>query len=165
ALAVKAEDVLVGAPVRNDLLALLGLLDGADLITQPGRLLKALRRRGRVHAGAQRGRHLAAAPLEKLHRLAQVLLVHAPIDRNDAGPETALDVVLDAGAGAVAKDGVAARPQREDLADGVERLAHRRCTVKRPEVPAAVLDDPSRHQDPRPRLPDGDLHADVALVV
>src|SRR5262249_25414546 len=141
-LAVEPEDVLVRPPVRHHLLALLRLLDGADLVAQPRGLLEALGRRGLPHPALQRGGHLTAATFEQLHRLPEVLLVRAAVDREHARPEAALDVVLDAGAGAVAEHAVAAGPQRKDLPDGVERLPNGGGAVERPEVAAPVLDDP-----------------------
>src|SRR5262249_19874456 len=152
ALAVEAEDVLIGAPVRDHLLALLRLLDGLDLVTQTRRLLEALRRGGGLHATPQRRGHLAAAALQQLHCLAQVLLVGAAVDGEHTRPEAALDVVLDARAGAVAEDGVAAGAEGEYLPDRVERIAHGGRAVERPEVPAAVLHDAPGHQHARPRL-------------
>src|SRR2546427_6139785 len=92
-------------------------------------------------------------------------LVRAAVDGQHAGAEAALDVVLDAGAAAVAEHGVAARAQGKHLADRVERVAHRRRAREGPEVAAPVLDDPTRHQHARPRVPDRDLDAHVALVV
>src|SRR5439155_1690179 len=165
ALAVEAEDVLVGAPVLDHLLALLRLLDRLDLVAHAGRLLEALLGRGGGHSGAEAGDHLVVAPLEEEHYLPEVLLVRATVDRQHAGAETALDVVLDAGAAAVAEDGVAARAQGKHLADRVERVAHRRRAREGAEVAAPVLDDPARHQHARPRIRDRDLDAHVALVV
>src|SRR5207249_2439976 len=68
-------------------------------------------------------------------------------------------------AAAVLEDGVAAGAEREHLADGVERLPHRRRAGEGPEVTAAVLHDLAGDQDARPRVVHGDLHAHVALVV
>src|SRR5207245_2318140 len=109
ALAVEAEDVLVGAPVFDHLLALLRLLDRLDLVTQAGRLLEALGGRGGGHATPECGDHLVVPPFEEEHHLLQVLLVCAAVDGQHAGTEAALDVVLDARAAAVAEHGVAAR--------------------------------------------------------
>src|SRR5439155_25491681 len=136
AVSVEAEDVLVGAPVLDHLLALLRLLDRVELVTQAGRLLEALPGRGGGHAAPEPGDHLVVPPFEEEHHLPEVLLVRAAVDGQHAGAEAALDVVLDAGAAAVAEHGVAARAQGKRLADRVERVAHRGRAREGPEVAA-----------------------------
>ena len=149
----------------HDLLRLLGLLDGTQLITQPRRVLEALRFGRRLHVAAKRTHHVAVPALEQQHRLAEMLLVDGTIDGEHAGPEAALDLVLDARAAAVLEHRIAARAEREHLADRVERIADRRRTGERAEVPAAVLHDLPRHEYPGPRILHAHLHAHVALVV
>src|SRR5207244_11971764 len=100
--------------------------------------------------------HVVAVPaLDQQHGLAEVLLVHGPVDRQHAGPEAALDLVLDARAAAVLEDGVAAGAEGKHLADGVERLPHRRGAREGPEVAAAALPDLPGHQDAGPGAPPG----------
>jgi hypothetical protein len=165
ALAVEAEHILVGAPVLAHLLALLGLVDGGDLVAEAGRLLVALVRRRLVHAAAELHHDVAAPALEQQHRLAEVLAVRVPVDRQDARAEAALDLVLDARTAPVPEDRVAARAEREHLPNGVERVAYRRRAGEWAEIAAPVLDDAPRDEDARPRVLQGHLDADVALVV
>ena len=104
ALAVEAEDVLIAAPVRHRLLALLRLLDRAQPVAQPRRLLEALGLRRR----APSARRSCADQLDLLarqqqHRLAQMRLVLGAVDRQTAGAEAALDLVLEARPRAVAE--------------------------------------------------------------
>src|SRR5262249_42612388 len=165
ALPVEAEDVLVGPPVLDHLLALLGGLDRLELIAQACRGLEALLTGRRLHAPAELARHLAVPPLEEQHRLTEVFLVDPAVDREHAGPEAALDVVFDAGAAAVAEHRVAAGAEREHLADRVERLPHGRRTGEGAEVAAPVLHDTTRDEHAWPRILHRDLDAHVALVV
>src|SRR5205814_657084 len=109
ALAVEPEHVLVRAPVLDDLLPLLRLLDRLDLVTESGRLLEPLGLCGGVHPAPERAHHLAVPALEEQHDLAQVLLVRLAVDREHARAEAALDVVLDARPAPVAEHGIAAR--------------------------------------------------------
>src|SRR4029077_18917347 len=127
----------------------LGLLDRLDLVAQPGRLLEPLGVSGGVHPAPERAHDLAVPSLEEEHHLAEVLLVRFAIDREHAGAEAALDVVLDARPATVAEHGVATRAQREDLAYRVERVADGGRTREGAEVAATVLDDPARDEDPR----------------
>ena len=140
ALAVEAEDVLVGAPVRRPPAGApaSSRSRGSDRAAAPPP--RSARVRGGLHARAQRRAPArrscprgAASPLRRCSRTRR--------DRpaGTHGPEAALDLVLEAGPGAVAEHGVAAGAQREDLADRVERLAHRRRAGERAEVAAAVL--------------------------
>ena len=58
-----------------------------------------------------------------------------------------------------------AGPEREDLAQQLQRLVDARGRCVRAEVPAPVTDQPSRPNDPREVLAQRDLHERVALVV
>jgi hypothetical protein len=75
---------------------------------------------------------LAVPALEEEHHLAEMLLVRRAVDGQHARAEAALDVVLDARAAPVAEHVVAAGAEREDLPDGVERVAHREALANGP---------------------------------
>ena len=138
-----------------------------ELIAQARGLLEALGARppppcGRAAARVS-SRFLA---LEQQHGLRAGARSYAARSTGSThGPRQRLIWYSRHGRAAVAEHRVAAGAQREDLADGVERLAHGRRAVERPEVAAAVLDDAPRDQHARPRSLHRDLDADVALVV
>ena len=116
AFEVEAEDVGVLVVRGRDALLVLHLVHGHDLVAQPRRELKLHVLRRGLHARGQRLLQLVRLAVQKeLHianRLPVELRRRQPLD---ARAETSLDVVLQAGAGMVARE--------IDLAAGDEKAA------------------------------------------
>ena len=98
-LGVPREHVGVVARGGGDFLALLDLLDGAEQVAIAGGLFVALRFGGLRHALAQAGDQIVAAAFEKRARVARGFgVAFVGGESGDAGPQAAMNVVLQAGA-------------------------------------------------------------------
>ena len=165
ALAVQAEDVLIGAERGGDLLFFRGLGHRPDLVAQPRRGLEAQRLRRGGHARFEFIDELRALAFEQQQRVLDLGTVVGGIDRQRARAETALDLIFQARPGAVTEHAVRTRPQRKDLADGFQRVLDRGARMERPEIFGAVFDHLARQQQPRPRVPLRQLDVPVRGIV
>ena len=165
ALAVQAEDVLIGAERGGDLLLFRGLGHRPDLVAQPRRGLETQRLGRGGHARFEFIDELGAFAFEQQQRVLDLVTVVVGIDRQRARAQTALDLILQTRPGAVAEDAVRTRPQRKDLADGFQRVLNRGARMERPEIFGAVFDHLARQQQPRPRIPLRQLDVPVRRVV
>src|SRR5690625_7262307 len=97
-----------------------------DLVPQGGGLLEFQRCRRRLHAVGELGHQVAALPGEKHLAVAHVLGIALLVDQTDAGRGAAADLVLQAGAGAVAKEAVVALARPKQLLQKIPALPRRR---------------------------------------
>ncbi len=161
-------DVVLGAAEGGHLLLLHRPLDGAQLVARHGCLLVAERLGVRLHLAAQLGGDRLLLALEEVDDLADRLAVGRLLDGLDARPLASVDVVQQAGAledALALRDVEVAGPEREDLAQQLQRLVDARGRCVRAEVAAPVPDQPPGPHDPREVLAERDLHERVALVV
>jgi hypothetical protein len=115
-LVVEAEDVGVFVVGGGDALLVVHLVDGDDLVAQAGGEFELLGGGGLFHAAGEGGFEFAGLAVEEELDVADGLFVDlGGGEALDAGAEAALDVVLQAGAGMVARE--------VDLAAGDEEAA------------------------------------------
>src|SRR5690606_8296001 len=129
------------------------------------RELEATLGRRRAHLRFEVTLELGVLPLEKEDHVLDVLEVSLPADQPHARSRAAPELVFHAGSRTPAKEAVRAIAKREDLLDDPEHLAHGARRAVRAEVEVAVLLVATDHPQPRPGLREGDLDADVGLVV
>src|SRR5579885_2795913 len=91
-------------------------------------------------------------------------LVFLAVDWQAARPQASLYLVLKARPRTIAENPVRAGSQGKHLADHVDGLAKSVRRTEGPEISAAILHDPPRDRDPRPRMI-GDLGAQVGFVI
>ena len=163
-----ADRVVLGAAEGGHLLLLHRALDGAQLVARDGRLLVVQRVAVRPHLLAQLGGDRLLPAVQEVDDLADRLPIRRLLDRLDARPLASVDEVEQAGPfedALAVGDVEVAGPEREDLAEELQRLVDARGRGIRAEVAAAVADEPPRAHDPRKVLAERDLHERVALVV
>ena len=166
ALDVRGEEVPLLDVGRGDLLRRLQPQQGLDLVAQRGRLLVALGGRGTLHLLAQAPGHFLGAPLQEEPRV----LARAPVavdraDLGDARRGAALDLVLQAGAGALPVQRLLARADAEELADEPGRLPPEARGDVGPPVGVVVLGRAADHVEPGVLLRHRELEVRVVLVV
>src|SRR6185312_6232752 len=111
----------------------------ADAVAGDRRGLEIERLGGGLHFAGEALLHALAAPgKESLRLFEEPCIVRAP-DAADAGRAAPLDLVEQAGAGAVGEDAVAARPQEKCLLQRDQRTVDRARRGKRPEIRAALV--------------------------
>ena len=118
ALDVRGQQVALVELGRGDPLRRLQALQRADLVAQAGGLLEALPGGGLLHLATQSPHDLVGAPLQEQARVLAGLAVDVRRrDLGHAGGQAALDLVLQAGPGALGEHGVevAAAPLQADL--------------------------------------------------
>ncbi len=100
-----------------------GLLDRPYPIPQPGRLFELQALGVKLHLLAHRLEQFEVASLHQHYRGVQMALVFVAVNRQAARPQASLDLILQAGARAIAKDRVGTGAQGKDLADYVDGFA------------------------------------------
>ena len=159
------DDVRVLIAVRDDLLVLRDRLDGAELIAEDRSALE-LERLGRAfHVDAQLHLHALGVAFQEAQHLAYHLAVAAGVHHPDTRSDTAMDVVLEAGALVVAGDGLGAGAVGEEFLEQVHRLADGAGAGERAEVACAVGEHPSGEIDLRELLGEVYLDVGIGLVV
>src|SRR5690625_7247800 len=97
-----------------------------DLVPQGGGLLEFQRCRRRLHAVGELGHQVAALPGEKHLAVAHVLGTALLVDQTDAGRGAAAELVLQAGAAAVANEAVVALAHPKPPPQKIQALPRRR---------------------------------------
>ena len=165
ALADDGEGVDVSEPELLDLLGLEDLGDGRELIPVAGGELVGPRPGGFPHSLLDEAFEVPAPALEQHHHLGDILHVVLLRDQVHARCRAAADLVLHAGAGPVAEEAVGAGPERKDRLDHPEHLTYRCRRAVGSEVEVLSLAVAPGDHHPGPFLAEGDLEADVGLVV
>ena len=148
-----------------DVLALLYPAQADNLIpVTPGRLVVPTLGRS-FHTRDELFDHRFALALQEHDGMAHIVrvtrLVHQPHTRRGA----ALDLVLQAGPGAVAEKAALALAHHEELLKKIERLAHRAGTGKGPEIAPFPTPGPAVKGEPRKRFFRREVYIRKALVV
>jgi hypothetical protein len=118
-----------------------------------------------VHLGVQLDGQLAAAPIQKQRGAAQAVGILGGRDEAYAGRTAALDLVLQAGSAAVAKNAVLAGAQLEQTMDRVQGLAHGDHAGKRAEVSTRPTATAAVEGNAGIGLAGTDMDVGIALVV
>ncbi|MNO75440.1 hypothetical protein D3C76_664860 [compost metagenome] len=107
-----------------DVLLVLHAAQQGDLVAQLGGLLEIEGHGGLFHLGIELVAQLLAAAFEEHHRVANIVGVLVFVDQADARPLAALDLVLQAGPGAVGVVAVFALAHRKGLLQQAEAFAN-----------------------------------------
>ena len=122
--AADRDDVDV-SPGAVDVLAFLNSTQPRDLVPIACRELEVEAPGGHVHPFNQLLDHRLAPAFEEHRGMTHVLGVGTAADESYAWPAATLDLVLEARAGAIAKERIGALPDAEQLVDERYRLTHR----------------------------------------
>ena len=160
----QGDDVQV-PPVAADILAFLDAPEGGDLVAQDRGALEVQGGGSGLHGRRQIIDDLTGAAIEELDGVVHVRGVVGRADQGDAGPAAALDLVLEAGARAGAKEAVLALAHRKQLLQELQGLAHRRGAGVGPEEAPRPLARPAVEGEPREDILGGQIDVRIALVV
>jgi len=165
-LIVVAEDVDVVAVGRSDALLLLHLVHGDEQVAIFCCELELLGGRGRLHARFERAAELLLASFEKQLRIAHGFAIFLGRSQAfDAGAEAALDVVLQAGTGMIARKIDLATGQQERAVEQVRDAVRQIAWEVRTVVGAAILAQPAGDEDLGIAIGQRELDVGVGLVV
>jgi hypothetical protein len=116
-----------------DVLVRLDLGQRPDAVAVERGTLEVERLARRLHALDQRGLHRPAAPRQERLGVGDLGRIDLGRDLADAGRGAALDLVLQAGPGALGEHGVGAVAQQEGALQGDDRAVHRPADAKGPK--------------------------------
>ena len=158
------DDVGVAALVGDDLLVLDAAQSG-DAVADDGGLLELFAGGGGFHVFCQLGEQPVALAFEEQLRIAHLFGVFLLRDEADAGRGAALDLVLQAGPGAVAVIAVLALAHLEDLLQHVEAVPGRMGAGVRAVKDALAAAAAAVEGEPGEVLVFGEQDVGVGLVV
>jgi hypothetical protein len=118
---------------------------------------------GAGHLRVEVLQHILGAPLQEEDGLADHFRILVGGAIGGAGSDATLDVVIEAGAGIIAGDGLGAGPPREELLHHIERAADGARRGVRPEVAGAVTLHPA--DDLHPGIGAGEVDAEIGEVL
>ena len=95
----------------------------------------------------------------------ELLFIFLLIHRQYAGTQTAPDLILETRTGAISEVMVRTGPQEKMLLDDIDSLTRSKGRRVWPEITVSVFDNLARGKDSRPGMGNGDLDAEIALVV
>ena len=153
------------APLVADVLLFLHAAQAGDLVADLGGLLVAQLGRDALHLFYPGVDHRPAPALEEHHRVVDIDGVFRGAHVADAGRGAALDLVLQAGPGAVPEEAVLALAHAEQLLQQVQALAHGAAAGVRSEVASLAAPRTPVEREPRKLLVRREVDVGVALVI
>ncbi len=135
-----------------------------NLITQLGRALEIQRHRGLFHRGVQLIAQCIAAPFEKHHRVTHVFGVHIRLDKTDARPLAAFDLILQTRAVAVLEKAVFALAYLKGLLQQAQAFTNGTGAGIRPEIATLGLLCTAMNAQPRVGTV-GQEHIRIGLII
>ncbi|MNE45049.1 hypothetical protein D3C80_1393140 [compost metagenome] len=154
----------VAAAALHALLVLYPAQQG-NLVTQLSSALEVQFGGGLFHRCTQLVGQQVAAPLEEHHRVAHVLGILLGTYQPDAGSLAALDLVLQAGPGAILEVAVLALAHLEGLLQQAEALANRQAAGIGAEIAALGLLRPAMNPQARIFVLAAEQHVGVGFIV
>src|SRR5690606_18552472 len=145
-------------------LLILNTAQQRDLVTNFGGALEIQRHRGGFHAAGKLFSQRIAAAFEKHHRMAYVLGIFLRIHQPHTWRLAALDLILQAGPGAVAVETVFTLTNKERLLQKTQALADRPCTWVWAEVAPQLFFCPAMDAQTR-EITAGKKYVGVGLIV
>ena len=120
---MEANNVLIEEPLGDDMLFFDCLLDGLNLVSNPGRSLEVEAIGFFPHLRLKDPDELAVFSLEEEMHLLDDLLIRLGINLSNTRGEATAHLIVDTGASAVLKFGIFAASQGEQLVDELEGIS------------------------------------------